>query len=411
MTDSSFITPEVRRLVRRLQFFMGFLGFILLLIGGVRIGIELLGGISDVAEEYNPILFDWKTLILGGVFAGVGYFSLYAMAAAGAYEPPALTAIRYSLLGIALAFGITLVWSVFISLSYIVAALILMILVGGLVFWFWQQIEVRSLWQVFGQPIHRQRETSGILYFVGIVSLLILVALGLIYAVLTDAIELPVEKPKARELLYTTTFDSFNDEWDLPQGRQSADLVDGELVLTENSGYTDVGFYARLESRKFGDFDLRVRTKLISGDNDNRYGVIFRWRDFDNYYIFEISGDGYYRLTKVEDGAAEPITVWTPSEIVYQGQAVNEIQIIGKGDRFTFRINQQIARLCTKGENRFPAMNALTGECVSNEWQDSYQDGAFRQGKIGLSVGTTGTTDITEAVVISFDNLVLVGPS
>jgi hypothetical protein len=410
MTDNSFITPEVRQLVRRLQFFLGLVGFVLLLMGSLRIGIELMGGVSDVAEGYTPALFDWKTLLLGGLFAAVGYFSLYAMAAAGAYEPPALTAIRYGLSGITLVFWITLVWAVFVSLSYGIATLILTILVSGLAFWFWQQVEVRSLWQVFGQPIQRRQWSSGILYFVGGISLLILLALGLIYAVLTDLIELPVSKPEVGELLYATTFDSFNDEWDLPQGRQSADLVDGELVLAENSGYTDVGFYARLDSRKFGDFDLRVHTRLMGGDNDNSFGVVFRWRDFDNYYIFEISGDGYYRLTKVQDGVAEPITTWTPSEIIHQGQAINEIQIIAKGDHFIFKINQQTARLCTKGENRFPAMNALTGECVSNKWQDSYRDGAFRQGKIGLSVGTTGTTDISEAVVVSFDNLVLVGP-
>ena len=49
--------------------------------------------------------------------------------------------------------------------------------------------------------------------------LLVAVISGLVLAVMTDVIELPVEHPEPGELLFVTTFDDFNDEWDIQRGR------------------------------------------------------------------------------------------------------------------------------------------------------------------------------------------------
>lgn len=409
MTES-FLTPANKRLLRWLRLFLGLLGILWLLLGGGRVALELLGGISALAETFSPALFSTRTLILGILHAGVGYLALYSMAAVGAVEPPALNATRYSLLSIALLAWITVVWAAFVSLSYALGALLVAGALNLACFGLWRTVVNRQLWQVFGQRVVRRRGSNRLLYAVGSLSLLILAALGVIYAILTDTLELPPSSPQAGALLYATTFDNFNDEWDLPRGRQSAEVVGGELVLTEASGIPDSVFYARLDSRKFGDFDLRVQTRQVGGDNDNSYGVIFRWRDFDNFYRFEISGDGFYRLSKTEDGHTETVTQWIPSTVIHTGNAANEIRIVAQDDRFRFYINQVNVPLCTRGKNREPLIHPLTGECISNTWQDEYIDDAFRQGKIGLAVGTTQTTDITQPVVVAFDNLVLIGP-
>ena len=405
MTEN-FLTPETRRFLRRLQFFLGIIGFVMLMSGLLRTGLELLGTAGDIAESFDPALFSTETLIIGGIYLAVGYLALYAMAAVGAKEPPALPALRYSLMGIGVALWITVIWALFAGTKYFITLLIVTILLSLLVLRFWQQTEARNLWQIFGERITRSMSDRQRMLLIAVIGgvLIILAALGIIYAILSNRIELPAGSPNAGELLYTTSFDEFNDEWDLPRGRQSAEIVDGELVLTENSRILDSAFYARLDSRRFSDFDLRVRTRQLEGDIDNAYGVIFRWRDFDNYYRFEISGDGYYRLSKTEDGTTETISLWVPTEIVHQG-STNELRVVAKEDTFTFYINGQLAKLCTRGENNFSTMNSLTGE-----WQDSYQDDSFRQGKIALLAGTTQTTDMSEPVVIAFDNLLLTGP-
>jgi hypothetical protein len=407
MTDS-FLTPDARRFLNRLKLFLGLVALVYLIIGVGRIALDVFD-YSGLGEFVRPELFSVQTLILGAGFALAGYFSLYTLMAVAAMEPPGLTATRNSLAATALVWWAVVIWAIFVNMIYLIVAVILALIVSAVGFWLWRQVERRNLWQVYGQPIVRNRERPTALYVVALVAVILLIALGVIRAILDNTIELPISDPAPGELLYTTNFADFNDEWDLPVGKQSAEVVEGELIL-ESAQEVNSGFYARLDSRRFGDFDLRVRTRQISGDDDNGYGVVFRWRDFDNYYLFEISGDGFYRLSKIEGGIAEDITDWTPSTLVRTGTSQNEVRIVARDDEFTFYINQQLARLCTRGENLRPLVNGLTGECVSNDWLDHFVDDTFSQGKIGLSVRTTETTDVSDPVVIGFDNLLMIGP-
>ncbi|NJL93587.1 MAG: hypothetical protein HC915_07580 [Anaerolineae bacterium] len=96
--------------------------------------------------------------------------------------------------------------------------------------------------------------------------------------------------------------------------------------------------------------------------------------------------------------------------MIQQGATVNELRIVAQDNQFRFYINQQIAPLCTRGDNRQAMVNPLNGACVTNEWQENYQDSRFRQGRIGLAVGTTQGTDLSTPVVVGFDNIVIIGP-
>ncbi len=410
MTSPDFRTPQIRRLLWQLQLFLTLIGLMMLGIGAARVLLETFGFISDLASAFRPDLFTTESLILGIGLAVVGYGALYAATAVGAGEPIAIGAIRNSFIGIVSILILLVGWLVTVAWVYVLVMTFVTAGLGFLIWRFWQRIEQLKLWQVFGQSIHRKRPSK--FFYVGIaLAILILAAIGVVNAVLTDRIEMTLPDTQAGELLYTTTFDAFNDEWDFPSGSRKAEIVDGHMVLTLDSGKTEDGFYSLLEKRKFRDFDLRVTAQHLSGDIDNTFGVVFRQRDLDNYYVFEISGDGYYRLKVVENNRATNITQWIESPIVQTDNGVNEIRVVGKGDTFTFYVNQQLVRLCTKGDSAQPTLNPLTGECISNEWETAFQDGTFQQGHLGLSVGNTATSDVTEPIVVAFDNLIVVGPA
>ena len=62
--------------------------------------------------------------------------------------------------------------------------------------------------------------------------------------------------------------------------------------------------------RKFSDMDLRVIAQLMAGPVDqNQFGVIFRYRDAQNFYMFRITSDGYYLLAKVENGLQDKVRI------------------------------------------------------------------------------------------------------
>ncbi|MBN1285223.1 MAG: hypothetical protein JXB47_07490 [Anaerolineae bacterium] len=205
--------------------------------------------------------------------------------------------------------------------------------------------------------------------------------------------------PQPGELLYATTFDDFNDEWDLYEGRRAAQVEDGMLKVSID--VANNGSFSWLD-RIFGDFDLTVEAMQLAGPDDNGFGVIFRHRDPDNHYHLLISGDGYYKVTRVKDGEAETLTAdWRASAHIKPGTGeTNVIRVVGRGSRFTFYINgARVDDLCL-GEN------VVAFNCAGGELSDALVDETFPYGRVGvgaLSFGTPG-------VVVGFDNMVVVGP-
>lgn len=263
-----------------------------------------------------------------------------------------------------------------------------------------------------------------------------LVGLGLGLGVLTDWLyEVPVSDPQPGELLYATTFEALNDEWDIYTGRDAAEIMaasglgagDVGRANTPIAGETLVVTYSAIETnkvawsvldRKYRDMDLRVTVQRISGPLDNQFGVIFRYRDAENFYIFRVSSDGYYSLIKVQDGISETISEWGLSDSIHQDveeqaetsslfHAVNTIRVVTRDDRFRFFVNGQPMPLCLKGDNE----NSMweTGVCTTSELTYVYQDDDFWQGRVALAAGSSN--DLSSPVVIAFDDVLITGPS
>jgi hypothetical protein len=255
--------------------------------------------------------------------------------------------------------------------------------------------------------------------------LLALAGLGLALAVVTDVIELPLARPEPGELLYATSFEDFNDEWDVYAGRDSAQVVPvadleqtaettfpllagDTLVISYGSPYSNEVVFSSVD-RKFNDLDLRVTAQQIAGPDDNQFGVLFRYHDLDNYYAFMISGDGYYSLVKYQDGQLEKISDWGKSNAIRQGIAANEIRVVANADEFMFYINGELVPLCLRGENRTSMWlpGDQPGVCYTDDVTYIYKDDDFKQGRVALAAGTSSTYGDT--VTVAFDDLSIVG--
>ncbi|MBN1202606.1 MAG: hypothetical protein JXJ20_12205 [Anaerolineae bacterium] len=257
--------------------------------------------------------------------------------------------------------------------------------------------------------------------------LLVLVGIGVVLAVMTDWIDLPIARPEPGDLLYATSFDALNEEWDLYPGRDSAQIASvndlslvtggddmppvegGTLVITYGSSETNAIVFSVLD-RKFNDMDLRVAGRQVSGPVDNQYGVIFRYRNLDNYYAFLISADGYYSLVKQQNGELEVISAWGITEVIRQGEQANTIRVLAYEDEFMFFVNDQLMPLCLRGENENSMWAEWEGPgiCFTDDLTYSYRDESFSQGKIALTAGSS--VDLSADVVVAFDDVVITGP-
>jgi len=127
--------------------------------------------------------------------------------------------------------------------------------------------------------------------------------------------------------------------------------------------------------KNYSDFIMDVQAKQEGGTSDNVYGAIIRKVDWNNYYNFLVSGDGYYQIAKMMTGKWSKAN-WKRSDAINVGNATNLIRIICNGDAFSFYANDVLL--------------------------EEYKDNSFSSGNIGL---TTGTNYAIGPAQVSFDDL------
>lgn len=182
-------------------------------------------------------------------------------------------------------------------------------------------------------------------------------------------------------------FDDFNGELDCgwatfsrPGG--SATLENAAIRLTASQPgqmwWTNPG-------REFADVVISAEARQVEGSNDNAYGLICRYQNEQNFYVFLVSGDGYYTIAKYQSGSADVIYLteggqFQPSDVVNTGVASNELRATCAGNQLSLEVNGV-------------PLVAVT-------------DPTFVTGDIGVAAGTLAGGN----TVIEFDNVQVVAP-
>ncbi len=246
-----------------------------------------------------------------------------------------------------------------------------------------------------------------------------IVLLMVMLLVLSGGCSDSVPIPRPGQLLYITTFDSFNEDWQLYEGELSVQIhtENNNPVLQISVDAIQDGAFTVME-QAFSDFDLAVDVMQVAGSEDQDapgFGVLFRHKDNDNFYTFLISGDGYYQVRRRLDGVDEDLSDWAQTDTIALGNgAANQIRVIGQGDTFTFFVNEVQLPLCltiwnplAPGECQMPAGNSGEQPVFSADGVVmQLVDASFSQGRIGLGARTFEQS----GALVSFDNLLICGP-
>lgn len=96
--------------------------------------------------------------------------------------------------------------------------------------------------------------------------------------------------------------------------------------------------------RSFNDVVISTLTHQLSGPEDNAYGVICRYQSPENFYVFLISGDGYYAIGKYQSGSRQIVYLtgegeYQFSEAINQGEATNQLRVSCIGEELTLSVN------------------------------------------------------------------------
>lgn len=176
---------------------------------------------------------------------------------------------------------------------------------------------------------------------------------------------------------YNETFDDAGSWRVESSGDVVGEVRDGVFDFTvtadELTSWTTAG-------ENFSDGIFSVEATQVAGPDNNAYGMLFRVDDEnDDFYSFQISGDGFVWIGRYRDGGAaeaEPIVNdwWFESPIINQGNATNKLSVQAEGQNLIFFVNdQEVARVT---------------------------DDSFSSGDIGLMVRTLGVGGVN----VQFDN-------
>jgi hypothetical protein len=134
---------------------------------------------------------------------------------------------------------------------------------------------------------------------------------------------------------------------------------------------------------EYSDFILEVDATQVGGPDNNIYGVLFRYGlDNNEFYVFAISGDGYYAFAVDGSERSEPefIVPWAQTPAINLGMQTNHLKVVAVGSSISYYVNDQ-----------------LLGEI---------QDSRLSKGVVGFFAGSLDVGDVK----IAYDNLRITQP-
>lgn len=182
------------------------------------------------------------------------------------------------------------------------------------------------------------------------------------------------------QALYHDDFSDPKDGW--PEASDevgSLGYSQGAYRVVVNSAGYDLWAVSR---QSYGDVQVEVDTTRLAGTSDNRFGLICRYQDAENFYVFIISSDGYYATAIIKDG--------TSSLLGQEMMAYDAAIIHGDGPNHL----------------RFDCIgNTLMG-FVNGQRVAVANDSTFTTGDAGVLAGAFDEG----GVEISFDNFMVIKP-
>ncbi|NET74135.1 MAG: hypothetical protein F6K62_25370 [Sphaerospermopsis sp. SIO1G2] len=150
---------------------------------------------------------------------------------------------------------------------------------------------------------------------------------------------------------YLETFDSAGDwgigilEDDAGNIEVNAEIEGGVLTFET---FVENGFYWSTAGQNFGSGVYELDVTAVSGSENNGIGMIFfANNETDDFYLFEISSDGFVWLGYCQSGCQDISYLvgdgWFPSDAIKQGMgATNNMRVDVNDGSMTFYVNDTI---------------------------------------------------------------------
>jgi S1-C subfamily serine protease len=144
------------------------------------------------------------------------------------------------------------------------------------------------------------------------------------------------------EKVFEENFKNNSNDWYLGSDDNMVRKIRDEQFYFYNK---DDGSYKTVLSFPFDvSNDFSIETTLnLKHQKDYGAGLIWGAKDWDNYYCFKITANGYYKISAKSKGIERVFGVdWTKSELINTGYASNRLKILKEEDKYLFVINGSV---------------------------------------------------------------------
>jgi hypothetical protein len=148
-------------------------------------------------------------------------------------------------------------------------------------------------------------------------------------------------------VLYEETWsDPDTTAWTLGDTTSATKSIEGgryHVLVKENTTLA----YWNDDEGPFSDVQIDVDVKHEAGANvDAASGLVFRLGSIDDFYLFQLSPVGSFRILKWVSAVSAVVQTWTASAAINTGMAENHLTVLADGTSLTFLINDtQVAEI------------------------------------------------------------------
>lgn len=147
---------------------------------------------------------------------------------------------------------------------------------------------------------------------------------------------------RADEPTYSENFRAPNADWETDTESDNSSIRFADRTYRVGAVDTDL-FVWGLSPVEATNFYVEVYADKVSGPANNEFGIVFRHEDFENFYAFMASSDGFYVLRTLEGDEWTDLIPWTTSDAIDQSDgAANLLGVYADGPTLLLLINDTL---------------------------------------------------------------------
>lgn len=149
---------------------------------------------------------------------------------------------------------------------------------------------------------------------------------------------------KCQNVFYENFYSSDNvNQWAIGDNKDiSAEILSEKGLLLKDKTGNGFRNTINIPLELSENFSIETIIDFKNGETNNGHGLMWGFKDWDNYSYFVISANGYYQIRTKTEGIDIPIKEWTKSDVINQNKQRNSLKILRIDDKIHFSINTKL---------------------------------------------------------------------